>query len=730
MDANENLFKIRPAGRHLLTIGRDLIKDEHAAIVELVKNAYDADSNDVVIHFKVSQNRNKFQIIVTDHGHGMTRNDVINNWLVPSTTDKVIRRKKSNRTMQGRKGIGRWSAAILGNDLYLKTVTPKGEKTEVLVQWSDFEKAKYLEDVPILVETTDTTERHGTVLTIDCSIEKIKLWTGEKDSGVNKLEFELAKLVSPVGTFGRDKKIEDEFTIKTIYENLFDDKSRNISKNIESIPLIDSFDYRIKGEIKKSGLGMSVYSTQKIKNSVDEEIPFEIKGGTKCGTIEFDIRVYDRDADAIDELITRGSGLRRPDGSLFGKREARNLLNEYNGIGVYRNGFRIRPLGDPEYDWLILNKRRVQNPSMKIGSDQVIGYIHIQSEEESGLEEKSARDGLKENEAFQALQKIITEYVLIELEQRRFEYRYRENLSHDKNKIEQNIKYLTDFSDLGNKVKKVLNLKKIDSEASNKILGYITEKEEKQGKILEELQKAIAVYQGQATLGKIINVVLHEGRKPVSYYINTFPLLEKWLKQWLKKPAQSIEDKITTVIHTSVINAKTLAGFYKQLDPLASVQRGRKSKVNIRQAIQKALTTFASQLDREGITYNLSDESKILFDCWPQDIQIILTNLIENSIYWLSKREDDSPKQINIEIKLNGNDFDALDYYDNGLGISKKHIENQVIFEPGFSTKPQGTGLGLSIAGEAADRSNLILKALEFSGGAYFRLEKKEVTND
>ena len=44
--------KIRPAGRLILTIGRDLIQDIHAAVVELVKNAYDADSPDVSIRIQ------------------------------------------------------------------------------------------------------------------------------------------------------------------------------------------------------------------------------------------------------------------------------------------------------------------------------------------------------------------------------------------------------------------------------------------------------------------------------------------------------------------------------------------------------------------------------------------------------------------------------------------------------------------------------------------------------
>ena len=47
-------YKIRPSGRHILTIGRDLIQDAYAAVMELVKNAYDADSPDVNIKFMVA----------------------------------------------------------------------------------------------------------------------------------------------------------------------------------------------------------------------------------------------------------------------------------------------------------------------------------------------------------------------------------------------------------------------------------------------------------------------------------------------------------------------------------------------------------------------------------------------------------------------------------------------------------------------------------------------------
>src|SRR6266540_5565739 len=98
-----NSYFIRPAGRHILTIGRDLIQDQYAAIVELVKNAYDADSPDVYITFQVPPDRSGIEIIIEDHGHGMDRDSIIDKWLVPSTPDKLLRKTSpGGRIMQGR----------------------------------------------------------------------------------------------------------------------------------------------------------------------------------------------------------------------------------------------------------------------------------------------------------------------------------------------------------------------------------------------------------------------------------------------------------------------------------------------------------------------------------------------------------------------------------------------------------------------------------------------------
>ncbi|MGL6387128.1 ATP-binding protein [Aeromonas caviae] len=121
--------KIRPAGRHLLTIGRELIQNSYAAVVELVKNAYDADSPSVDICFNAKGNQTGYTVTITDYGHGMSRDTVISKWMVPSTKDKLERKiSPKGRVMQGRKGVGRYAASVLGSDLLLETVSTDREK--------------------------------------------------------------------------------------------------------------------------------------------------------------------------------------------------------------------------------------------------------------------------------------------------------------------------------------------------------------------------------------------------------------------------------------------------------------------------------------------------------------------------------------------------------------------------------------------------------------------------
>lgn len=714
MDSNIS-YKIRPAGRHILTIGRDLIQDSYAAVVELVKNAYDADSPDIYIEFRAEPDLGTTSIVIEDHGHGMSRDTVINKWMVPSTKDKKERRKSpSGRVMQGRKGVGRYAASILGDDFLLETVDSHGNKTTAFIEWNSFENAEFLEDVEILIETFPSTETCGTKLTMGGGADILKEWD---QTQFNKLRFELKKLIPPVSSIGNIGLNNDSFNIWLSIEGFpYVDDIREV---IEPYPIFELYDYRIHGFVDSHGKGILKYSQQNARNTIEDEIQFDNDEESGCGELFFDIRVYDREKNAIESLIERG--LKDERGHYVGKLQARQLLNEYNGIGVYRNGFRIRPLGDADFDWLKLNEQRVQNPSLRIGNNQVIGYVLIQSDELSGLVEKSARDGLKDNKPFSQL-KNIAKSVISKLEERRFEYRQKTGLSRAIVKVERELDGLFSFDSLKKDINSRLVKEGVNQKTMREVFDIIDKDIEAKNKVADDIRQTVAIYQGQATLGKIINVILHEGRRPLNYFSNQIPNMIFWGNNFRETGNVSSLENIIPISEGIAENADVFVKLFSRLDPLAAGKRTSKKNTEIKKTILDSFSVFTEEMRSQNVKVNIIGDDGFQYICWQQDIYAIFTNLIDNSLYWMDVKKI-IDRQIIVDIITDEGILLHIDYHDSGPGIEPKFILNELIFEPEFSTKTSGTGLGLAIAGEAAMRNGLELKAFESDNGAWFRLQ-------
>jgi len=728
-------FTIRPAGRHILTIGSELIKDKYAAVVELVKNAYDADSPSVNIKFStvIKGGEECVKIEINDKGHGMSREDVIDKWMVPSTKDKLDRKySPKGRKLQGKKGIGRYAASILGDDLLLETINKENTSTTLYLIWDDFKKAQYLEDVEILIESKTTDQGSGTQLTITGESKKyLEDWTLKK---IDKLRYELKKLIPPIDISEIDRSVETgstgkkegPFKITLQFDNFPVSGYEYYKEEIAPYPLFDLYDYRISGKVTSDGLANLVYHNNKIRNSKPENIYFRIyldknvlDPQAYCGEINLDFRVFDRERQSIETLIDRG--LKDPKTHQpVGIREARNIINTYNGIGVYRNGFRIRPLGDPGYDWLELDKARVQKPTRKIGSDQVIGYILIQSEEFSNLEEKSARDGLKENKYYYGLIEI-SRQVLQKLEVKRYLYRKQEGLGRKTDKINAKIQKLLEYDDLKTGISKLLEKFHVNKSDREKILALIDEKAYKHNRIVQEIKEIVAIYQKHATVGKIVNIVLHEGRSALSYLNNQIPNFQTWQERLKKNYDSELLEKIISRLNSIGMNTQILSTLFKKLDPLAAKKRAKRKKFKLLDAINEAYQIFETPLKDKGIYTYVDCPNDIEILGWIEDYIMAFVNLIDNSLYWL-EAEDQGTKEIRIVVH-DEEDAILIDYRDNGPGIEKSLIESEVIFDPEFSTKPGGMGLGLAIAGEALDRNNGKLKAFYSTEGAHFNIE-------
>ena len=714
-DFTSGEFSFRPAARLIATIGQDLIKDPPAAVIELVKNAYDADSAHVRVDIKLSlssENQRSVIFRITDDGHGMTTETVVNTWLVPATPYKSRKKYSPNgRRMQGNKGIGRYAAFVLGNELLLTTVDVTKIETSVLLDWEDFEKYEFLDQVPVVVESRESQQKSGTTFEISGMGPYVASWH-EKSLGL--LRTELRKLISPF----RDES--DPFTI-ILNVSGFPEPYGHLAEVIEPLSLIEFFDYRLSGTVTEDGRGSFVFENQVGRGDKprDVEIQVRIPPNEGCGQVDLDLRVYDRDPEAIAELISRG--LHDPEsGKEVGKREARSLLNSSSGISIFRGDFKIRPYGDPGFDWLELDKQRVQNPSLRIGSNQVIGFVRIQPEEASHLEEKSARDGLKEDEHFVSLKQVV-QAALAELEQRRFVFRKKVGRGRKTVKVDEVVNQLTDFEPAISKIEDLLVGANVGRSRIDAVRSVLEDTQREKEELIGQIQETIAIYQGQATLGKIIMVLLHEGRKPIGYFKDMSPILREWIERLKIAPDDSLLSKLLTRLENVHLQADVLTKLFDRLEPLSVRKRHKPRHFSLSRVINRSLDVFQSEIKRLSVTTEIDPRLDSHFTGWEEDFLLIYTNLIENSIYWFDQERTIKPE---INIQLLSTEFGStIEYADNGPGIPEEFIRDQSVFEPGFSTKTGGTGLGLAIAGEAAERNGCKLKAYHSESGARFVLE-------
>lgn len=720
---------IRPSARLIRTIGEDLIGDPNAALIELVKNSYDADASkvDIVFEYKEQDKEEVLSIKVVDDGHGMSSETVIDKWLVPATDDKLKRKESQSglRMLQGRKGIGRFASAILGDELTLVSSVEE-EQTTIILDWNEFSSDKFLSDIEVLLEVEIGKHKTGTTIEIlskkSSKDEKKEYWNVDK---LEQLINELRKLVTPFDEFEKD-----EFKINLEVINApYNFKSGKV--DIERYPIIDFYDYRIYGFVDSNGRASLTYENAvdinaKQEYSFTKHITLD-ENEQFCGKVDLDLRVFDRDADAFDNLISKG--LVDPiSNEPIGKLQARRELNDVYGVNIYKNKFRISPYGNQGVDWLKLDNRRIQNPSMRIGNNQVVGFVTIQSEELSGLNEKSARDGLKENASFKGLKHIL-EDVIIELELKRFSFRKKMGKGRiKKDTIDFQINDLFDFGDLKDIIRENFN-KEVDDQKYQKIISLITKKEESKTKLLEDIKRQIAVYQGQATLGRIVSVVLHEGRKPLQYFQDESKNLIDSFELYKLSNSDEILEDIKFIVDGFKRNANNLSSLYKKITPLAS-KRPKKRGFLIRDAFNESFAIFNGQLKRSNINVKIEIDPTFKVYGWKVDLEIAFSNLIENSIYWLDKSENDN-KFIQVETSLLESGECLISYRDNGPGIKEDYIVSGDIFDPGFTTKDMdnATGLGLSIAGESIERLNGRLYALESDQGAHFEIKIK-VNND
>lgn len=408
-DKPKDKFRVSSALKTI--IGRELITDDFVAVFELVKNAFDAHARNVEIRFE-GLTTDEPKLIIKDDGKGMTADDIDNKWLFlaysakregteddPTGKPKDYRDKiTTERTFAGSKGVGRFSCDRLGRYLNLYT-RPKasGPFEHLRVDWSDFEQDSLKEFVDVRIERSTVAKiphqlASGTILEISGLREK---WDREQ---LKKLRDSLRKLINP-----NQENDSRRFAVTLAVP---DEESADKNEPEKR----DTVNGRIKNFLFEE-LGLK---TTEIYCEVDKDAEKITTTLTDRGTLIY--RLVERcPFDNLENVRIHLFALNRSAKLLFKKVMGVDNVG-YGSVFLYKNGFRVHPLGEEGDDRLGIERRKQQGTSRYLGTRDLSGRIEVVGDNTKFKETSSRNSGFIDSPEWRELLRFFKEYVLRRLE--------------------------------------------------------------------------------------------------------------------------------------------------------------------------------------------------------------------------------------------------------------------------------------------------------------------------
>jgi len=373
-------------------VGRGLIYNDNVAIIELVKNSKDANSNKVILEFNnpiidASGNGDLLEdsdlnpeILIKDFGLGMSQEDITTKWLNIAYSEK---KALTDKVYAGNKGVGRFSCDRLGKHLELYTRAKNGDYLRLRVNWELFEnkeKKDEISKIPLAIEVLSEDEfllnideknfESGTVL----KIQRLRsVWSEQK----------FKKLISDLEKF--TPELDSTFEIFLNSNGVFQDKE-----------LVKKFNKKVSNNILQKLAFKTIY----IKSSITEEGQF-----IETALYYQNQQVYKYKSEnpyrSLKNISIEVHYLDSITKSYFTKNVG-VASNSYGSIFLFYNSFRISPYGNEKNDWLGLDQRKSQGTGRYFGTRDIVGRIDVTDLDDS-FSVITSREGLAHNNAYMDL---------------------------------------------------------------------------------------------------------------------------------------------------------------------------------------------------------------------------------------------------------------------------------------------------------------------------------------
>ncbi len=705
-------------------IGRENVSKLEGAIIEIIKNAYDADASMCVLYYEKSSNN----LWIIDDGCGMDEYIIRKQWMSIGYSTKEAEIKSDNgRVKTGAKGIGRFALDRLGSLCTMYSST-KDKKIRWSVDWESFVRGININEVYADLEeiTFNRDNVFSAINNAECKeLIKSKFETGTvfkitelrdiwDDNFLIKLRNNLSSLIPPslnkyFKVFLFDEIIsKDDALIVSNFISSFDYSLDFNVSNIGNINLVinrNEFDFGSKFEYVMQNGGFSqedreyFCGKQIIKSSSVYDLGLGITDDNAYTLGAFSGRI------CFYKILSQEKNAEKYYYKPFEQRKS--LIKKYGGIKIYRDGFRVRPYGEsgtPHFDWLLLSSRHYNSAfsiASKTGkwtadSSQLIGEINI-SRLNKTLNDQANREGIFEDKDFELFKDIIVSIIAFMEEDRQSVFRRLNALWEHDNKAklaEENIN--KQYVEYLSKIKR----KKIQQESQINIAEYVHIDEahkaiEGKNAQLQDLEDENRLLRSLATTGIAVNTYMHELRAMIHD-----------LKMHSKRASEDyrirndINEAVKNINEVRKISKDFESWFQVTIETLCADKRKRQ-RVNLVELILKCIKSWEQILGNDIKFECKNDAIEIKKYCFPYEIESIFHNLISNS-FKSFKRNRTINKQIRVVLTKQDEKL-LINYSDNGEGLSPEFKKNpdkilqQLVTGDIEQGKKQGTGLGMWI---------------------------------